>query len=161
MTGILDVGHVGRGEEEEFGSSGGKTRGGGRGGGEGSWLVRARPRRRLARNYAYFVFEYNLLSFERGPRLFATFARFFSLAFPLHSLPPPPRFYLLFRDTRPVVKLIDPLWLRCRVHATTNSRTRHSRLGPREFCGKEMNELASSLTRERGVGVFEGRSDCG
>lgn len=34
-------------------------------------------------------------------------------------------FYLLFRDTRPVVKLIDPLWLRCRVHATTNSRTRH------------------------------------
>lgn len=123
MTGIRDVGHVGRGEEEEFGSSGGKTRGGG--GGGGPWLVRARPRRRLARNYAYFVFEYNLLSFERGPRLFATFARFFSLAFPLHSLPPSPRFYLLFRDTRPVVKLIDPLWLRCRVHATTNSRTRH------------------------------------
>lgn len=87
--------------------------------------MRASPRRRLARNYAYFVFEYNLLSFERGPRLFATFARFSSLVFPLHSLPLLSRFYLLFRDTRPVVKLIDPLWLRCRVHATTNSRTRH------------------------------------
>lgn len=34
------------------------------------------------------------------------------------------------------------------------------RLGPREFRGKEMNELASSLTRERGVDVFEERSDC-
>lgn len=34
------------------------------------------------------------------------------------------------------------------------------RLGPREFRGKEMNELASSLTRERRVDVFEERSDC-
>lgn len=122
--------------------------------------MRASPRRRLARNYAYFVFEYNLLSFERGPRLFATFARFSSLVFPLHSLPLPSRFLSsLSRYTarcqayRSVVATLSCARDNQLSHATP-------RLGPREFRGKEMNELASSLTRERGVDVFEEQSDC-
>lgn len=136
--------------------------------GGGPWLVRARPkqpRRRLARNYAYFVFEYNLLSFERGPRLFATFARFssYSLVFPLHQPP----------TTTAFLSLLSRYTARCQAYRSVvatlscarDNQLPHAtpRLGPREFRGKEMNELASSLTREGGreVGVFEGRSDCG
>lgn len=66
-------------------------------------------------------FRIQFVVIRTGP----SFVRYVCSFFLCTSLPPPPRFYLLFRDTRPVVKLIDPLWLRCRVHATTNCRTRH------------------------------------
>lgn len=58
---------------------------------------------------------------------------------------------------------LSSLSIRCGyVSCARDNQLSHAtpRLGPREFRGKEMNELASSLTRERGVDVFEERSDC-
>lgn len=102
-------------------------------------------------------FRIQFVVIRTGP----SFVRYVCSFFLCTSLPPPPRFYLLFRDTRCQAYRSVVATLSC----ARDNQLPHAtpRLGPREFRGKEMNELASSLTREGGreVGAFEGRSDCG